>query len=326
MNKIKLTIIIPVYNVELYLQECLDSLLYSMHKNKEVEVILIDDGSTDKSYTICQKYEAKYSFIKLIKQKNSGQSVARNNAINKAKGTWISFIDSDDIVINNYISILFNIINSPITDDADMVMFKYKTFKENVPKYNQSQNQFNKDKLKKIDKNKAMYLLTALNYWGNYLWNKIYKKEVLLNNLLPVGKKYEDIGTLYKYVFNSKQVYIYDDVLYYYRQRERSTVHTRSLKMGMDELEARQNQLTFFKVHNYLKAYKRAGRYFMASCVGLISDFPGSKLYYLSLKCIKKYNVSIKNDGLKTWIKVWIVKFNPKVWLFIKKIKSQIDN
>ena len=191
MNKIKLTIIIPVYNVELYLQECLDSLLYSMHKNKEVEVILIDDGSTDKSYTICQKYEAKYSFIKLIKQRNSGQSVARNNAINKAKGTWISFIDSDDIVINNYISILFNIINSPITDDADMVMFKYKTFKENVPKYNQSQNQFNKDKLKKIDKNKAMYLLTAINYWGNYLWNKIYKKEVLLNNLLPVGKKYE---------------------------------------------------------------------------------------------------------------------------------------
>lgn len=120
MNKIKLTIIIPVYNVELYLQECLDSLLYSMHKNKKVEVILIDDGSTDKSYTICQKYEAKYSFIKLIKQKNSGQSVARNNAINKAKGTWISFIDSDDIVINNYISTLFNIINSPITDDADI--------------------------------------------------------------------------------------------------------------------------------------------------------------------------------------------------------------
>lgn len=308
VRKVKLTIIIPVYNVELHLQECLDSLLYSMHKNKEVEVILIDDGSTDKSYTICQKYEAKYSFIKLIKQKNSGQSVARNNAINKAKGTWISFIDSDDIVINNYISILFNIINSPITDDADMIMFKYKIFKENVPKYNQSQNQFNKDKLKKIDKNKAMYLLTALN------------------NLLPVGKKYEDIGTLYKYVFNSKQVYIYDDVLYYYREREGSTVHTRSLKMGMDELEARQNQLTFFKVHNYLKAYKRARYYLIASCLGVISEFPGSKLYYLSLKHIKDYNVNIRNDGFKTWVKVWIVKFNPKVWLFIKRLKSQIDN
>jgi len=214
---------------------------------------------------------------------------------------------------NNYISILFNIINSPITDDADMIMFKYKTFKENVPKYNQSQNQFNKDKLKKIDKNKAMYLLTALNYWGNYLWNKIYKKEVLLNNLLPVRKKYEDIGTLYKYVFNSKQVYIYDDVLYYYREREGSTGHTRSLKMAMDELEARQNQLAFFKVHNYLKAYKRARYYLMNSYLGFISEFPGSKLYYLSLKCIKKYNVSMKNDGFKTWVKVWIVKFNPRL-------------
>ncbi|NRO17336.1 hypothetical protein IMAU40093_01843 [Lactobacillus helveticus] len=126
---------------------------------------------------------------------------------------------------------------------------------------------------------------------------------------------------MYKYVFNSKQVYIYDDVLYYYREREGSTVHTRSLKMAMDELEARQNQLAFFKVHNYLKAYKRARYYLMNSCLGFISEFPGSKLYYLSLKCIKKYNVSMKNDGFKTWVKVWIVKFNPKVWLFIKKLK-----
>ncbi|WP_217269004.1 hypothetical protein [Lactobacillus helveticus] len=91
--------------------------------------------------------------------------------------------------------------------------------------------------------------------------------------------------------------------------------------MAMDELEARQNQLAFFKVHNYLKAYKRARYYLMNSCLGFISEFPGSKLYYLSLKCIKKYNVSMKNDGFKTWVKVWIVKFNPKVWLFIKKLK-----
>ena len=321
MNKIKLTIIIPVYNVELYLQECLDSLLCDMHDNKEVEVILIDDGSTDNSFEICQKYRKKDSRVILISQENKGLSAARNTGLNNAHGDYICFIDSDDIVINNYISILFNIINSPITDDADMIMFKYKTFKENVPKYNQSQNQFNKDKLKKIDKNKAMYLLTAPNYWRNYSWNKIYKKEVLLNNLLPVGKNYEDIRTLYKYVFNSKQVYIYDDVLYYYRQREGSIVHTRSLKMGMDELEARQNQLAFFKVHNYLKAYKRAEHYLIASCLWFISEFPGSKLYYLSLKCIKKYNVSIKNDGFKMWVKVWIVKFNPKVWLFIKKLK-----
>ncbi|NRN86267.1 hypothetical protein IMAU30040_02245 [Lactobacillus helveticus] len=240
--------------------------------------------------------------------------------MNNAHGDYICFIDSDDIVINNYISILLNIIDNH-TNDTDMVMFKYKTFEENVAKYNQRQNRFNKDKLKKIDKNKAMYLLTAPNYWGNYVWNKIYKKEVLLNNLLPVGKGYEDIGTLYKYVFNSKQVYIYDDVLYYYRQREGSIVHTRSLKIEMDQLEARQNQLAFFKVHNYLKAYKRAEHYLIASCLSFISDFPGSKLYYLSLKCIKKYNVSIKNDGLKIWIKVWIIKFNPKVWLFIKKLK-----
>lgn len=323
MSEIKLSIIIPVYNVELYLQKCLDSLVASIYTNKGIEVLLIDDGSTDESYTICKRYENKYSFIKLIKQKNLGQSVARNNAITKAKGMWISFIDSDDIVINNFIPILFNIINN--TDDIDMVMFKYKIFKDNISKDEQRKKQFNIDKLKKIDKNEAMYLLTAPKYWGNYLWNKIYRKEILLGNLLPEGKKYEDIGTLYKYIFTSKQVYIYDDILYFYRQREGSTVHISNENIDRDELEAREKQLVFFKSNYYYNAYERAQYYFVNSCISKIARYPNTnKLYQFCLKYLRSNTFKLKEIGTKTWIKLKIIKFSPKLWKNLKKLKKYI--
>ena len=322
MNKVELTIIIPVYNVESYLRECLDSLLNISYLNKKLEVILVDDGSIDNSYEICKEYSAKYSFIRIIKQENLGQSAARNVAINKANGKWISFIDSDDIVTRDYLSILFTIIDNCI-DSVDMVMFKYQSFNGNNLSSKQIKRKFDQNKFKEIDKNLSMYLLTEINYWGNYLWNKIFKKQILMDNLLPEGKKYEDIGTLYKYVFEAKKIYVYDDVLYYYRQREGSTVHVLDMATGIDEIEARKNQLVFFKKYHYMAAFQKAERYFIESCLRQIFYFPNTKLYSLSLNYIKKYNPNLKKDGLYFWLKVKIAKYSPGTWRFLRKIKDR---
>lgn len=320
-DKVQLSVIMPVYNVEDYIEDCLNSLLSGINNEFEVEIILIDDGSTDHSLDICKKYSKRYPCIRLLSQKNSGQSVARNNAINIAKGSWITFVDSDDIVENNYISILFSIIDN-CSSDSDMIFFKYKKFKYTIPQSDAIN--FDKYKLKSISKDTAMYMLTSINNWGNYLWDKIYRKEILLSNLLPEGRKYEDIDTLYKYVFRSKKIYLYDDFLYFYRQREGSTVHLHNEKIGIDELEARRNQLAFFKSYNYLKAYERARHYFIASCVRLISYNPMSKLYYTSLKYINGYSPSLKKDGFKLWIKVKLINYNPIIWLTLKKTKDRI--
>lgn len=325
MSRVKLTIIIPVYNVESFIRDCLNSLLSNVQRIKEIEIILIDDGSTDHSYLICKEYSNKYSFIKIIRQKNMGQSVARNNAIKRAKGSWISFIDSDDVVTDNYVSILLDIIDN-CNADTDMIMFKYKSFKSDASNLKYKANQFNTNIFKRISKSNAMYLLTASDCWGNYLWNKLYKKQILSNNLLPVGKTYEDIGTLYKYVYQTKQVYLYDDFLYFYRYRKESTVNTFNDKKGMDELEARKDQLSFFKVHNYLKAYKRAKHYLVENCLRFISHSSKNELYHLSLLYINSYNTSLKKDGLKFCMKVKIAQFSPKIWIFIKKVKNNLVN
>lgn len=321
MDKIKLTIIIPVYNVALYIKECLDSFLCDKRIKQGLEVILVDDGSTDRSSEICKEYSVKYNFIKLVKQKNLGQSVARNKAINLAKGQWIAFIDSDDLVQSNYVSIIFNIIENCATT-TDMVFFKYKKFKDISP--NLDFKQFEKSRLKELSKDEAMYLLTALNDWGNYLWNKIYKREILQDNLLPEGKKYEDIGTLYKYVFNSKRIMMYNDILYFYRQREGSTVHSHDEQTGIDEFEARKKQLIFLKKHNYLKAFKRADHSFIVSCLSLMSYFPKSALFYTALNYVKKYKPNIKKDGLKLCLKVEIIRINPTIWIAVKKVKDHL--
>lgn len=121
-NNIIISIVIPVYNVEKYLDECLNSIIKNYHTN--VEVILVDDGSTDKSGILCDKYDKEYEFISVIHKKNGGLSSARNEGIEKAKGKYIWFVDSDDYISNNSIS---NILEEA-KKDTDLIIGNYLVF------------------------------------------------------------------------------------------------------------------------------------------------------------------------------------------------------
>lgn len=127
-NNIIISIVIPVYNVEKYLDECLGSIIKNYHTN--VEVILVDDGSTDKSGSLCDKYDKKYEFISVIHKKNGGLSSARNVGIEKAKGKYIWFVDSDDYISNDSIS---NILEEA-KKDGDLIIGNYLVFYPNGKK------------------------------------------------------------------------------------------------------------------------------------------------------------------------------------------------
>lgn len=116
-DKILVSVIIPVYNVQTYLKRCLDSIIEQSYSN--IEIILINDGSTDESFLICEKYKEKDNRIHLISQSNKGLSVARNVGITISKGAFITFIDSDDYVDRNYIEVL---LNNMLDNDVDIVM------------------------------------------------------------------------------------------------------------------------------------------------------------------------------------------------------------
>nr|MCR4662874.1 glycosyltransferase [Endomicrobiaceae bacterium] len=102
----KVSVIVPVYNVEQYLRQCLDSIINQTFK--DFECICVNDGSTDNSLTILQEYSKKDNRIKIINQKNSGSSVSRNNGIKQALGQYVSFVDADDWITDNYLEILYN--------------------------------------------------------------------------------------------------------------------------------------------------------------------------------------------------------------------------
>lgn len=318
-----LSIIIPVYNVESYLSLCVKSLLDNCHSIYEYEVILVDDGSTDKSGIICDEFKAKYKNIKVIHKNNGGLSSARNAGIKIAKGEWISFIDSDDIVRQNYLDILFDLIK---IIHADLIMFRYQSFEKKI---DNKIIEFEKEKIKEIPISEAMYLLTT-ETWGNFAWNKIYKRKLFCNIKYPVNKNYEDIYTTFKLVEKAKKIYTYNEILYYYRQRVDSITSTLDLnkkrKNAWDSIQARANQISFFKEKHYDKAIKKASYYFVLSCLSyiVIIGEERDKTFYKTVDYLRKMQLSFKQYGIKTYLKVKLCVYCPNCYITIAKLKKYV--
>jgi len=208
--KTKISIIVPVYNAELYLAKCLDSLVGQTLK--EIEIILINDGSTDKSEQIIKKYQEKYNDkIIYYSKKNEGQGVARNYAIKIAKGEFITFVDSDDFVD---VSMCEKLYNEAKKTNADIVATTGMIEVRN--------NEFSKKNIEfKTSDNLKTYILNNSGPVG-----KIIKKDVVLQNDLyfPSLRAYEDIAVVPLWGIYSNKISYVDEALYYYLIREGSTM------------------------------------------------------------------------------------------------------
>lgn len=197
-----ISVIVPIYNVAPYLRKCLDSL-----KNqtlKQIEVICIDDGSTDSSGRIAEEYKHLESFplFRVIHTENCGLSAARNLGIDEARAKWLMFVDSDDWVEPEFCELPHK---RAVDVDADMVIFDTK-----------------EDGL--ADE------ITAHDYGGTTVWNKLYRKTLFDNIRYPSGRVYEDIATTHKLVHKAKRKYLLSDSLYHRVRRKGSITqnHTRS--------------------------------------------------------------------------------------------------
>ena len=206
------SIIIPVYNAEKYLNECLNSILRQEYNN--YEVIMINDGSTDNSKKICEDYCHINNRFKLINQKNMGVSLARNNGIKLANGKIILFVDSDDILMDGAL----NIIKNGIMDN-DLLCYGYKE----VYKNNHNNILLNKNDLNSKDIFlKSVYLTKEV---GGYLWNKCFRADIIKKNkiLFDTNLHYcEDLVFVIEYLKYCKKVYYLNKTLYMYRMRKSS--------------------------------------------------------------------------------------------------------
>lgn len=215
-----LTIIVPVFNTEKYLERCIDSILNQTFK--ELEVILINDGSTDSSGQICDDYAKKDLRVKVIHQSNKGQSIARKNGLVIAKGNYIGFIDSDDWISPYMYEILINAIKSTGSDVASV---KTKVVKKEI--YQKKININSNHQLIYNEKIIIDYLSKGLNDSANEytLTNKIYTKKILKEEYFNVKNHSEDYVINFKIFSKIKKLVKIDFIGYFYFQRKGSTIN-----------------------------------------------------------------------------------------------------
>lgn len=211
----KVSVIIPVYNVEKYLDKCIDSVVNQTYKN--LEIILIDDGSTDKSSIICDEWATKDKRIKVFHQKNSGVSVVRNNGIEYSVGDYISFVDSDDYIAESMIE---KAVASIEENDADIVCFGVFRVAESGEILESTE-----DIEQKVVDNKEALLDLTNGKIHDYPVNKLYKRKVFENVRYPAGRVFEDIATTYKIFLNSEKICYLPQKLYFYRRRKGSIIN-----------------------------------------------------------------------------------------------------
>ena len=212
-TSLNISIIVPVYNVENYLKECLDSILAQTYKN--IQVLLVDDGSKDNSGKIAQEYAAKDSRLRYIYQDNKGLSGARNTGIKKADGEYIAVVDSDDWVEPDYIETM---LKTALEKDADVTVCGFvKESKE--PKELRIEN-------RAYSRTSAMGVLSNI-FTDEYLvmnvaWNKLYKKNIFDKVQYAEGKLHEDEYTIHRVIDQADLICTIDKVLYHYRLRDDS--------------------------------------------------------------------------------------------------------
>lgn len=218
MNKI--SVIIPVYNVACYLNECIQSVVSQYYK--DLEIILVDDGSTDGSGAICDTWKAEDSRIVVVHQENKGVSSARNKALNIASGDYIGFVDADDVVEETHFDFL---LKSMKMYGVDLVSCFYRYWPENackgiVPPQKEGE----------VSRNEAMYQMLLPDGYRSYLFTKLFKKEIV-EKQDPVRfdenlRMMEDLKFVVQYMQKVRSVLFSNVAHYKYRVRENSAIHT----------------------------------------------------------------------------------------------------
>lgn len=244
------SIIVAIYNIENYLGACIDSILAQTYT--DIEIILVDDGSTDKSSAICDEYAKKDTRITVIHKKNGGLSSARNAGLDEANGEYVSFIDGDDSIHKTFIEILLRMCEE---NQCDISMCDYlKTKSDSILLEPQKSKAF-----AVLDKKRLMDNCAGIG--GEYekyavVWNKLYKRSLYNNIRFPEGKLHEDIYVTYRIYWLANKLCVTNLYLYYYLQRTDSLMGKRYDVARLDSLEAHKLKKDFFKEQGLDDAYK----------------------------------------------------------------------
>lgn len=257
---VKLSIIVPIYNVERYLERCIISILNQTYIN--FELILVNDGSTDNSKDICEKYLSIDNRIKLINKKNGGLSSARNTGIELAIGEYIAFVDSDDYINKYMYEVLITTLKK---DKSDMVICGYNKVDQNEANFQEINNYIDVNNVlaSKISKVEALDKLLIEGEKFVVPWNKIYKRKLFNELRYKNGKIYEDEFLAHRVLYKCNKVSVINEKLYFYIQRDGSIINSKFTTKRFDKVYALKERIDFLKEKNLLELKEKAEKSFV---------------------------------------------------------------
>lgn len=236
MSKI-ISIIVPIYKVEKYLDRCINSILNQTFK--DFELILVDDGSPDRCGDICEKYAKKDKRIKVIHKENGGLSDARNAGLDIATGKFIGFIDSDDFIHKDMYMVLYDAI---IKSKSDISQCKFKYFSKEDEL---NKNIINDRKYEIYNNINAIEEIIDNKNLNTNVWNKLYKRELFNDIRFPKGKIHEDEFVTYKVFYRAKTVSYVNKELYYYFSNDTGIMKNLNINSKFDWIEAIEERNEF---------------------------------------------------------------------------------
>ncbi len=237
MHDTLVSVIVPLYNVEAYLPACLDSLCAQTHR--DFEVILVDDGSTDGSGAICERYAAADGRFKVVHQQNAGVAAARNAGLDQVRGAYISFVDSDDEVSPRFLETLLGA-------DADIAQCGFVTERGGLAGVGATGGRA--APFERMDGREASRALQldGTGTWG-VLWNKLYRVSLFEGVRFPAGRQHEDEFVVWRALWAAHSVAVCAEPLYFYRQRPGSIMAAGVNAHSLDALVALEERGAFYR-------------------------------------------------------------------------------
>ena len=257
MEQQKISVIVPVYKVEAYLDRCVQSIANQSYRN--LEIILVDDGSPDNCPAMCDAWAEKDSRVKVIHKENGGGAQARNIGLELASGQYIGFVDSDDFVLPEMYARLYQSLNDTGSDIAECGY--YTVMDDNAPS-----GAYCSGGLMVLDTVQALDEHIRNRQCIQVIWNKLYRKEAVEDVRFAEGKTIDDEFFTYRALANAKQVAVLDQKLYCYRQQPDSIMHQKFSLKWLQAIEAKALRLEFVQKH-YPELEKTAKVNLLFSCL-----------------------------------------------------------
>lgn len=304
-----ISIIVPVYNVEQYLNRCVESIVNQTYSN--IEIILVDDGSPDHCPEICDKWAAMDSRIKVIHKENGGLSDARNIGLEIAVGDFIGFVDSDDWIAQDMYYVLYNDL---MTNNSDISACAVKRVYES----SMQMENLTKNGCMVLETEEAMKALIEQTWLKQPVWYKLYRREIIEDIEFPIGKYHEDAFWTYQIIGRAHRVSITDKTYYYYWQRGNSIMGKPFSMKRLDGLEAEIFQLDYINSN-----FPRLLPCIKSAIWHKYMYYTQMALMYLSgedkeMALIKI--ASLKDKSMITLNDLKDEPFKQKVWFFLSKI------